>query len=125
MLQQTRARTVIPYYEAFLARFPDPLSLASAPASEALAAWSGLGYYSRVRNLQAAGKRIVALGRFPENYESIRDLPGVGDYTAAAVASISFDLPYAVLDGNVLRVLARIANDASDIASLAARKRLR
>src|SRR6266516_234894 len=122
MLQQTRVAAVIPYYERFLARFPDLATLAAAPEQELLAAWGGLGYYSRARNLQRAAQQMR--GRFPSDYESIRALVGVGDYTAAAVASIAFGLPYAVVDGNVLRVLSRVTNDASDIGSLKTKKRM-
>jgi A/G-specific adenine glycosylase len=125
MLQQTRARAAVPYYEKFLRRFPGVEDLARAPESEVLACWSGLGYYSRARNLHAAARGIASAGGFPREYEAIRALPGVGPYTAAAVASIAFGLPHAVLDGNVLRVLARVANDASDICSAAARERFR
>lgn len=107
MLQQTRVEAVLPYYEAFLKRFPDAVALAEAPESAVLAQWSGLGYYSRARNLQRAARAIVEAGSFPADYESIRALPGVGEYTAAAVASIAFDLPHAAVDGNIRRVLAR------------------
>ncbi len=112
MLQQTRVTAVIPYYERFLKRFPDAATLAAAPEQDLLAAWSGLGYYSRARNLQKAARIIVERGGFPADCESIRALPGVGDYTAAAVASIAFNLPHAVVDGNVLRVLSRYAATA-------------
>lgn len=125
MLQQTRVQAVIPYYERFLERFPRVETLAAAPESAVLACWSGLGYYSRARNLRRAARQIAAAGKFPEDYGSIRALPGIGDYTAAAVASIAFDLPYAVLDGNVMRVISRVYNDASDIASPATRARFR
>ncbi len=125
MLQQTRVAAVIPYYERFLERFPKVEDLAAAPEPELLRAWAGLGYYSRARNLQKAAKEIVARGGFPRDYEGIRALPGIGDYTAAAVGSIAFGLPVAVLDGNVMRVLARIDNDASDIQSAATRARMR
>jgi A/G-specific adenine glycosylase len=125
MLQQTRVAAVLPYYERFLERFPDAPSLARASEAEVLAAWAGLGYYSRARNLQSAAKLIVASGGFPDDYAGIRLLPGVGDYTAAAVASIAFGLPHAVLDGNVMRVLARLSNDPGDIGSVKTRTRLR
>jgi A/G-specific adenine glycosylase len=125
MLQQTRAQAVIPYYEKFLARFPTVEALAGAAEEEVLAAWSGLGYYMRARNLRRAADRILAAGSFPRDYESIRALPGVGDYTAAAIASIAFGLRHAVLDGNVLRVVARVENDAADIASARTRERFR
>lgn len=124
MLQQTRVAAVIPYYERFLARFPDAASLAAAPEDDLLALWSGLGYYSRARNLQKAARLIRDAGAFPHDYESIRALPGVGDYTAAAVASIAFNLPHAVADGNVLRVLARFHADGGEIESSASRARL-
>jgi A/G-specific adenine glycosylase len=125
MLQQTRAQAVIPYYEKFLARFPDTASLAAAGESEVLALWSGLGYYSRARNLQRAARQIHSAGGFPRDYDSIRALAGVGDYTAAAVSSIAFDLPHAVLDGNVMRVVARLDNDAGDISAAPTRRRFR
>lgn len=125
MLQQTRAQAVIPYYERFLARFPTVEALAASHEDEVLALWSGLGYYSRARNLRRAAQAMVVAGGFPRDYESIRALPGIGDYTAAAIASIAYGLPHAVLDGNVLRVVARVENDASDIASPRTRERFR
>jgi A/G-specific adenine glycosylase len=112
MLQQTRAQAVIPYYEKFLERFPTAAVLACAAEQDVLACWSGLGYYSRARNLQKAARLIG--GALPRDYQAIRQLPGVGDYTAAAIASIAFGLPYAVLDGNVMRVIARVTNDDAD-----------
>jgi len=124
MLQQTRVAAVVPYYERFLERFPDVESLARAPERQVLALWSGLGYYSRARNLHRAARRIVQEGAFPSDYASLRALPGVGDYTAAAIASIAYGLPHAVLDGNVMRVLARLSNDSGDIAATATRRRL-
>jgi A/G-specific adenine glycosylase len=123
MLQQTRAQAVIPYYERFLTRFPSLAGLAAAAENDVLALWSGLGYYSRARNLHRAAQQAVAAGGFPTDYPGIRALPGIGDYTAAAVASIAFGLPHAVLDGNVLRVIARVENDAADIASATTRER--
>ena len=123
MLQQTRAQAVIPYYQRFLARFPDAQALAEAPEADVLACWSGLGYYSRARNLQRAARQIVAAGDFPADYDRIRALPGVGPYTAAAVASIAFDIPRAVLDGNVMRVIARLRGDGADIGSSRTRTR--
>jgi A/G-specific adenine glycosylase len=111
MLQQTRVAAVIPYYERFLRRFPDPAALAQAPEPELLALWSGLGYYSRARNLQKGARQIAERGGFPQDYASLLELAGVGAYTAAAIASISFGLPHAVVDGNVRRVLARLMND--------------
>lgn len=125
MLQQTRVAAVMPYYERFLNRFPDCAALARASEEEVLRYWSGLGYYSRARNLHKAARTIAERGSFPDDYESIRALAGVGDYTAAAVASIAFELPYAVLDGNVARVLARLLGERGEIASAPVRKRLR
>jgi A/G-specific adenine glycosylase len=122
MLQQTRVEAVIPFYQRFLARFPDPASLAAAPESELLALWSGLGYYSRARNLQKAARLLSPA--FPSAYPQIRDLPGVGPYTAAAVASIGFGLPHAAVDGNVVRVLARLTCDHGVVASSPTRRRL-
>lgn len=125
MLQQTRAAAVIPYYERFLARFPTVHALALAPGSDVLALWAGLGYYSRARNLHRAAQLIHAQGAFPSTYESIRALPGAGEYTAAAVSSIAFGLPHAVLDGNVIRVLSRITEETGAIESAQAKARLR
>jgi A/G-specific adenine glycosylase len=123
MLQQTRAQAVIPYYQRFLDRFPDVHALSAAREADVLAAWSGLGYYSRARNLQHAALAIVARGAFPRDYAAIRELSGVGPYTAAAVASIAFGAPHAVVDGNVLRVIARLQDDAADIQSSRTRAR--
>jgi A/G-specific adenine glycosylase len=123
MLQQTRAEAVIPYYQRFLERFPSVAALAAASAEEVLASWSGLGYYSRARNLHKAARLMD--GVFPAGYQAIRELPGVGDYTAAAISSIAFGLPYAVLDGNVMRVLARVTNDPADIGASRTRARFR
>ena len=125
MLQQTRAQTAIPYYQRFLARFPSVEALARATEADVLAVWSGLGYYERARNLRRAAQRIVAAGGFPREHDAIRALPGVGDYTAAAIASIAFGLPHAVVDGNVLRVVARVENDPADIGSARTRRRFR
>jgi A/G-specific adenine glycosylase len=108
MLQQTQVKTALPYYEKFLALFPGAAELAEAPEERVLAAWAGLGYYRRARFLHAAAKAIVSEGAFPRTLEGIRALPGVGAYTAAAVGSIAFGLPAAVVDGNVVRVLSRL-----------------
>lgn len=117
MLQQTRVASVIPYYERFLDRFPNVHALAAAPEEEVLRLWSGLGYYNRARNLQRAARKIVAEhgGEFPARFEEILGLPGVGHYTAAAIASIAFARNYAVLDGNVARVLARLGTIRGDM----------
>jgi A/G-specific adenine glycosylase len=125
MLQQTRAQAVIPYYGRFLERFPTVAALAAAREDDVLALWSGLGYYSRARNMRLAAQQIASAGVFPGDYAGLRALPGIGEYTAAAVGSIAFDLPLAVLDGNVLRVVARVENDASDISAGRTRERFR
>lgn len=122
MLQQTRAAVVVPYYERFLARFPNFKALAEAAEPDVLSHWAGLGYYYRARNLQKAARTMCDLGAFPTAYDAIRRLPGVGDYTAAAVTSICFDLPHPVVDGNVLRVLSRVLDDQTDIASTRGRQ---
>jgi A/G-specific adenine glycosylase len=109
MLQQTRVAAVIPYYERFMAAFPDAQALAAAPESTVLAMWSGLGYYSRARNLQKAARQISDAG-FPRSFDSLRTLAGIGEYTAAAISSIAFGLPHAVVDGNVRRVIVRLLN---------------
>ncbi len=114
MLQQTQVKTVIPYYHKFLERFPDAAVLARAPEQEVLAAWAGLGYYRRARFLQAAARAVSQAGGFPRHAGGLRELPGVGAYTAAAVGSISFGLPLAVVDGNVIRVLSRLLALESD-----------
>jgi A/G-specific adenine glycosylase len=110
MLQQTRVATVIPYFERFVERFPDIHSLAEAPQEEVLRLWSGLGYYSRARNLRRAAQEIVLRhgGVFPWDAESALALPGIGRYTTAAILSIAYGAEHAVLDGNVARVLVRI-----------------
>jgi A/G-specific adenine glycosylase len=110
MLQQTRVAAVTDHYQKFLRRFPSIEKLASARESSVLAAWSGLGYYRRARMLHAAAKKLVKEhgGKFPEIAEDLRALPGIGRYTAAAIASIAFDEPVAVVDGNVERVLQRV-----------------
>ena len=125
MLQQTRVAAVIPYYERFLKRFPDVESLASAPEQELLAAWAGLGYYSRARNLQRAARKIRELGKFPSDHATLLSLPGIGAYTAAAIASIAFDLRHAVLDGNVIRVLSRLTGERGNVNAVVVRNRLR
>jgi len=111
MLQQTRVAVVVPYYENFLSRFPDMQSLARARTEAVLSYWAGLGYYSRAENMLRAAQEIDArhAGRFPSEYEAALALPGIGSYTAAAVLSIAYEKPLAVLDGNVARVLARLS----------------
>jgi A/G-specific adenine glycosylase len=108
MLQQTQVATVRPYYARFLEAFPTVDDLARAPLDRVLGLWSGLGYYSRARSMHAAASAIAALGAFPDRMEALRALPGFGPYTAAAVASIAFDLPEPAIDGNAARVYARL-----------------
>jgi A/G-specific adenine glycosylase len=117
MLQQTRVETVIPYYERFLQRFPDVATLARAPLEEVYAAWAGLGYYSRARNLHRAAATLLERfgGQLPTTPEGLLELPGIGPYTAGAIASIAFDRPVPLLDGNVERVLARYLGVREDV----------
>ena len=110
MLQQTTVAAVKPYFEAFLERWPDVKTLAAAPSEEVMKAWAGLGYYSRARNLKAAAEAVATrhAGRFPASESGLLALPGIGAYTAAAIAAIAFDQPAAVVDGNIERVLTRV-----------------
>ncbi len=107
MLQQTQVVTVIPYYEKFLSAFPNLEALASAPLDDVLSLWSGLGYYSRARNLHKAAKMLANLGKFPDSPEALSGLPGIGRSTAAAIAAFAFSRRAAILDGNVKRVFSR------------------
>ncbi|WP_428056234.1 A/G-specific adenine glycosylase [Candidatus Avelusimicrobium fimicolum] len=120
ILQQTRVAQGLSYYMRFTERFPTPAALAEADEDEVLKYWQGLGYYSRARNLHAAAKSMQ--GVFPSTYEGVRALKGVGDYTAAAICSFAYKMPYAVLDGNVYRVLARIFEIQTPIDSPAGKK---
>ena len=124
MLQQTRVEAVRGYYARFLAELPDIAALAACEERRLTKLWEGLGYYSRVRNLQKAAQVIVSQhgGVFPADYAAIRALPGVGDYTAGAVASICFDRPTPAVDGNVLRVLARVTEDPSPVTKQSVKK---
>jgi A/G-specific adenine glycosylase len=126
MLQQTRVAAATPYYNRFLERFPNVETLAAAPTEEVLRLWSGLGYYSRARNLQKAAQQIVAThnGVFPSNSEAALALPGIGAYTAAAILSIAYQKKHAVLDGNVARVLARLTAIRGDLRANGAWQKL-
>ena len=126
MLQQTRVAAVVPYYKRFLEAFPNVQALARAKTDRVLSLWAGLGYYSRARNLQRAAKEIVSrhAGDFPREYQEALALPGIGRYTAAAVLSIAYDKPHAVLDGNVARVLARIGALHGDLRAPAKWRKL-
>ena len=126
MLQQTRVDTVIPYYERFLARFPTVQALADAEPDAVTQLWSGLGYYSRARNLHAAARKIATEhgGELPSDVAALRELPGVGRYTAGAVASIAFDRAAPIVDGNVARVLARLMDLRGELTSPVMQARL-
>ncbi len=108
MLQQTTVAAVAPYYEKFLARFPDVHALAAAPEEAVMQAWAGLGYYARARNLHACARAVSAQGGFPREVEALRRLPGIGAYTASAIAAIAFDVPAVPVDGNVERIVCRV-----------------
>ena len=108
MCQQTQVGTVVPYFERWMGRFPDCKKLAAATEHEVMSLWQGLGYYSRARNLHAAAKAVAAAGEFPGEIEAIRGLPGVGRYTAGAIAAFAYDKPAALVDANIARVLARV-----------------
>lgn len=127
MLQQTRVSAVIPYYERFIRELPDVRALALCEDQRLMKLWEGLGYYSRARNLKKAARTILEKhgGEFPADYESIRGLAGIGDYTAGAISSIAFGLPVPAVDGNVLRVVSRIRGDFSDIMAESTRKACR
>ncbi len=119
MLQQTQVAAVIPYYERFLARFPDVHALARAPEDAVLRLWSGLGYYARARNLHKAARAVASMGSFPDTVEGLEALPGVGRSTAGAIAAFAFGRRAAILDGNVKRVLARRFGGPDDLWALA------
>ncbi|MDL2293566.1 A/G-specific adenine glycosylase [Ruminococcaceae bacterium OttesenSCG-928-D13] len=126
MLQQTQVATALPYYERFIAELPDIAALAGCDEGRLLKLWEGLGYYSRARNLQKAARVVMERhgGELPASYEALLALPGIGPYTAGAVASIAFGLPEVAVDGNVLRVMARLTADDGDIAQPDAKRRL-
>lgn len=124
MLQQTRVEVVVPFFERFLSRFPTVEALAAADVDEVLSLWSGLGYYRRGRQLHAAARAVARAGEFPRTVEGLRELPGIGPYTASAVASIAFSVVVPVLDGNVERVLARQLALRADPKTPAARRAL-
>ncbi len=126
MLQQTRVDQARPYFERFVAAFPDVKSLAAAPLDEVLLNWEGLGYYSRARNLHKAAIAIATEhdGKVPDTYDAIRALPGIGPYTAAAVLSIAYGKAYGVLDGNVIRVLTRLTCNGEDVTKGKTRRHL-
>ncbi len=126
MLQQTRIEAVIPYYERFLAAYPTVADLAAADDEQLMKLWEGLGYYSRARNLKKAAACIMERhgGHLPSSYDALRALPGIGAYTAGAIASIAFGLPEPAVDGNVLRVITRLSADRSDITKESTKRRI-
>ncbi|HIS26774.1 MAG TPA: A/G-specific adenine glycosylase [Candidatus Pullilachnospira intestinigallinarum] len=126
MLQQTRVEAVKPYFQRFIRALPDPAALAACPEDQLLKLWEGLGYYNRVRNMQKAAVRIMEEygGKLPADYEALKGLPGIGSYTAGAVASIAYGIPVPAVDGNVLRVVARITEDYSDIMKQSVKSRV-
>lgn len=126
MLQQTRVEAVIPYYHRFLQNFPDIASLSAAPEDKLLKCWEGLGYYSRVRNMQKAAITVMEEynGQMPDTWEKLQKLSGIGSYTAGAIASIAFNRPVPAVDGNVLRVLSRLRMDGEYITLPAVKKRV-
>lgn len=126
MLQQTQVATVIPYFERFMARFPTVSALAAAPLDDVLKLWEGLGYYSRARNLHRAAQIVVAGhgGQLPPDPAALRQLPGIGRYTAGAIASLAFGADTPILDGNVIRVLARLFDLTDDVSQSATQRRL-
>ena len=127
MLQQTRVAAVLPYYERFMRELPTVQALAACPPEKLAKLWEGLGYYSRARNLQRAAQAVVEQygGELPADYDKLLSLPGVGEYTAGAVASIAFGLPVPAVDGNVLRVAARLDNDFTPITDAKFKKQTR
>lgn len=126
MLQQTRVAAVLDYFRRFMEALPTVTALAEISEDELMKLWQGLGYYSRARNLRKAALKIVEnhQGLFPNAYNDIRDLPGIGDYTAGAIGSIAFGLPVPAVDGNVLRVVARICGDDGDITTATMKKKV-
>jgi len=125
MLQQTRMQTVLPYYMRFMEAYPTPAALAAADPAALHKIWEGLGYYSRADNLRRAAGIIAAQygGEMPRSWDELRALPGIGDYTAGAIASISCQIPVPAVDGNVLRVFARLYNDGADVAAASVKRR--
>jgi A/G-specific adenine glycosylase len=126
MLQQTQVETVIPYFERFIDRFPDVHALAAAPLDDVLGLWSGLGYYRRARYLHAGARHVVATlgGELPATPEALRTIPGIGPYTAGAIASIAFGLPAPLVDGNVQRVLSRLSDEGAAVDAGPGHKRI-
>ena len=127
MLQQTRVEAVKPYFDRFIRALPTAADVAGCEESRLLKLWEGLGYYNRVRNIQKAAVQIMEEyhGNFPRDYDSLKKLPGIGEYTAGAIASIAFDIPVPAVDGNVLRVISRIEESREDILKAQTKRRIR
>jgi len=127
ILQQTRVVQGLDYYRRFVDAYPDVFTLANAPIDDVLKIWQGLGYYSRARNMHAAAKQVVDVyrGKFPENYNALINIKGIGDYTASAIASFAFGQPVPVIDGNVNRVIARLHGVQQPINKPAGQKEIR
>ena len=125
MLQQTRIEAVLPYYRRFIDALPTIADLACAPSEVLLKLWEGLGYYSRVRNMQRAAQIVMDVydGKLPADYDALLSLPGIGAYTAGAIASIAYDISVPAVDGNVMRVLARLTADDTDVLSAEGKKK--
>ena len=125
MLQQTRVEAVKPYFERFISELPDISSLAVCPEEKLMKLWEGLGYYSRVRNMQEAAKTVEKEynGKLPEDFEALLSLKGIGSYTAGAIASIAYGIPVPAVDGNVLRVISRITESREDIGKAAVKRK--
>ena len=126
MLQQTRVEAVKPYYERFLRELPTVRDLAQAQEDKLLKLWEGLGYYNRVRNMQQAAQQIMIdyQGKFPDTYEEIRSLKGIGSYTAGAISAFAYGIPKAAVDGNVLRVVSRITGSRKDVMKQSVRREM-
>ena len=126
MLQQTRVEAVKPYFQRFITALPDVHALAQCPQEQLLKLWEGLGYYNRVRNMQKAAQKIEEeyAGKFPENYEEIKALPGIGNYTAGAISSFAYGIPKPAVDGNVLRVVSRLLASDADIMKASVRTKI-
>lgn len=127
MLQQTRVETVIPYFISFIRQFPDFQALAGADDEKLLKAWEGLGYYSRVKNMKKCAQQVTLFhqGCFPQSFEEMKKLPGIGDYSAGSILSIAHDLPFAAVDGNVLRIYARLFEIKEDIQNQSLKKKIK
>ena len=126
MLQQTRVEAVKPYFQRFMEELPDIEALARCPEEKLLKLWEGLGYYNRVRNMQKAAQEVMEKygGQLPRNYELLRELKGIGNYTAGAIASIAYEIAVPAVDGNVLRVISRVTENGGDIRKQSVKRQI-